>query len=111
MCGDVGDGGVGGWRVHGVGAYPHPPVNSYNVKIFNFMNTHHLPTHPIYPVSLCHYTYTLEGLWDGWWWVVGGFMGWVGVWWCGWLESSWVGEYMHPPHPGVLGMMGRWAWV
>ena len=52
--------------------------------------------------------------------VVGGFMGWVGVWWCGlwwgawwggWLESSWVGEYMHPPHQGVLGVMGGWAWA
>ena len=53
-------------------------------------------------------------------WVVGGFMGWVGVWWYGWwwgawwggwLESSWVDEYLHPPHPGVLGMMGGWAWA
>ena len=30
----------GWWRVHGVGAYTHPPMNSYNVKIFNFVNTH-----------------------------------------------------------------------
>ena len=52
-------------------------------------------------------------------WVVGGFMGgWVGggvvvmgELWGGWLESSWVGEYMHPPHPGVLDMMGGWAWT
>ena len=56
--------------------------------------------------------------WCGWWW---------GAWWGGWLEGSWggsvcgsvgcggvnggVGEYMHPPHPGVLGMMGGWAWA
>ena len=33
-------GGVGGWRVHGVGAYTHPPMNSYNVKTFHFMNMH-----------------------------------------------------------------------
>ena len=47
-------------------------------------------------------------------WVVGGFMGCVCVWWC---ESSWVGEYMHPPHPGGvgcdewkgMGVTGRWA--
>ena len=58
-------GGVGGWRVHGVsgwvvgwvvegswgGAYNYPPMNSYNVKIFNFMNTHP-PTHQTYPK--CH---------------------------------------------------------
>ena len=74
----VGGGGVGGWRVHGlggcvggwrahrVGAKTHPPMNSYNVKIFNFMNTH--PSN-ISEVSLCHYTYTLEGSWGGWWWV------------------------------------------
>ena len=36
----MGGGGVGGWRVDGVGAYTHPPMNSYNVKIFNSMNTH-----------------------------------------------------------------------
>ena len=36
--------------------------------------------------------------------VVGCMVGWV-------LESSWVGEYMHPPHQGVLGMIGRWAWA
>ena len=23
---------VGGWRVHRVGAYTHPPMNSYNIK-------------------------------------------------------------------------------
>ena len=65
--GVVGGGGVGCWRVHGVGAYTHPPMNSYNVKIFNFINTNP-PTHQIYPVSLCHYTYTLVGSWGGWWW-------------------------------------------
>ena len=44
MCGCVGGGGVhggvGGWRVYGVVACTHPPTNSYNVKRFNFMNTH-----------------------------------------------------------------------
>ena len=30
-----GVGGVGCWRVQGVGACTHPPMNSYNVKIFN----------------------------------------------------------------------------
>ena len=44
VCGVVGGGGVhgglGGWRVNGVGAYTHPPMNSYNVKRFNFMNSH-----------------------------------------------------------------------
>ena len=32
--------GVDGWRVHGVGAYTHPPMNNYDVKTFHFMNTH-----------------------------------------------------------------------
>ena len=66
----------------------------------------------------------LEGSWDRWlgasWggWYEGSWVGWcvvvwvvVGAWWGGWLESSLVGEYMHPPHPGVLGMMGRWVWA
>ena len=44
VCGGVGGGGVDGWRVHGVGAYTHPPIKGYNVKIFNFMYTHP-PTH------------------------------------------------------------------
>ena len=62
----------------------------------------------------------LEGSWGGWWWggwLEGSWGGWVcgsvggggvhdGV---GELESSWVGEYMHPPHPGVLGVMGGWV--
>ena len=31
----------GGWlRVNGMGAYIHPPMNNYNVKRFNFMNSH-----------------------------------------------------------------------
>ena len=29
MCGGVGGGGVGYWNVYGVGAYIHPPMNSY----------------------------------------------------------------------------------
>ena len=44
VFGGVGCGGVGCWRVHGVGAYTHPSMNSYNIKIFNFMKTHP-PTH------------------------------------------------------------------
>ena len=72
VCG----GGVGGWRVHRVGAYTHPPMNSYNVKIFNFMKKH-LPIHRTYPKrTLSLYIY------------FGGFMGWVVV---GWLEGSWGG--------------------
>ena len=74
-CGGVGGGGVGCWRVHGMGAYNHPPMNSYNVKIFNFMNTHP-STHQTYPK--CH-SVTIHVLWrahgvgsGG---VVGGFMG------------------------------------
>ena len=121
--GCVGGGGVVRWRVHGVGAHTHPPMNSCNVKTFHFMNTHppiiqiqsvtisvHLlthtwtvmmlqyfilwtPTHPsnISKVSLCHYTYTLDGWWGGWWMagglmecVVGGFIGWVHGWWDVW---------------------------
>ena len=104
-------GGVGGWRVHGVGAYTHPAMNSYIVKIFNFMNTHP-PTHQTYPKCqsvTIHMLWRVHGVggggvvgeFMGWvvvGWVVGGFMGWVGVWWWGawwggWLESSWVGEY------------------
>ena len=62
VCGGVSGGvhgGVGGWRVNGVGAYTHPPMNSYNVKIFNFMNNHP-PTHQIYPK--CH-SVTIHILW------------------------------------------------
>ena len=59
-----------------MGAYTHPSMNSYNVKRFNFMNTHP-PIEHIQCYS-CHYTYTLEGSWGGWWWG-------------GWLEGSWGG--------------------
>ena len=96
VCGGMGGSGVGYWWVHGVGAYTHPPMNSYNVKIFNFMNTH-LPIHQTYPK--CH-SVTIHILWrvhgvGGWrvhvvvvvGWVVGGFMGWVMV---GWM----VGEFI-----------------
>ena len=36
-------------------------------------------------------------------WVVGEFMGWVGMWWCGWwwggwLDSSWGGCIYSPTH-------------
>ena len=91
MCGGVVGGGVhggvDGWRLHGVGAYTHPPRKSYNVKIFNFMNTH--PSN-ISKESLCHYAYTLDGSWGGWWWG-------------GWLEGSW--------HSCVCGCVGGgWWW-
>ena len=58
-----------------MGAFTHPPMNSYNVKIFNFMNTHP-STHQTYPK--CH-SVTIHILWmahgmggGG---MVGGFMG------------------------------------
>ena len=97
-CGGVGGGGVhggvGGWRVNGVGAYTHPPMNSYNVKIFNCINTHPPPIKHIQSVTLSLYIYF--GWFMGWvvdgggmvgglmgWvvvvWVVGGFIGWVGI--------------------------------
>ena len=69
VCGGMGDDGVGGWRVHGVGAYTHPSIKSYNVKIL-FINTHP-PTHPTYPK--CH-SVTIHILW-----MVHGVGGWV-VW-------------------------------
>ena len=49
--------GVGGWRVHGVGAYTHPSMNSYNVKRFNSMNTHP-PIKHIQSVTLLLYLYS-----------------------------------------------------
>ena len=56
-CGGVGGGGVhdgvGGWMVHGVGAYSHSSTNSYNVKTFHFMKTH-----PPIKLSLHYCTYT-----------------------------------------------------
>ena len=58
---------VGGWRVHGVGRYTHPPIKSYNVKIFNFMNSHP-PTHQTYPKCHSVTIYTLDGSMGGWWW-------------------------------------------
>ena len=85
-------GGVVGWRVHGVGAYNHPPMNSFNVKTFHFINTHP-PIKHIQSVTLSLYIYF--GRFMGWvvdgGGVVRGFMGWVGVLWNGWLESSWGG--------------------
>ena len=59
LCGCVSGGGVGGQRVHREGAYTHPPMNSYNVKIFNFMNTYP-PTHQTYPKC---YSVTIHILW------------------------------------------------
>ena len=49
-----------------MGAHTHPHMNSYNVKIFNFMNTHP-PIEHIQSVTLSLYTY------------FGGFMGLVVV--------------------------------
>ena len=91
MCDGVGGGGVhggvGGWRAHGVGAYTHPPIKSYNIKMFNFMNTHP-PTNQTYPKChsvTIHILWMVHGVDDGWWWVVEGFMGWVDGWWVvGW---------------------------
>ena len=61
MCGGVDGGwvhgGVGGWRVNGVGACTHPPMNSYNVKRFNFMNTYP-PIKHIQKVTLLLYIYS-----------------------------------------------------
>ena len=57
----------GGWRVHRVGAYTHPPKNSYNVKIFDLMNKSNISK-----VSLCHCTYTLEGSCTRGWFMGGG---------------------------------------
>ena len=73
------------------------------------------PTHPPIKHILCHFV-TRHILWGtngvGGGGVVGGFMGWVDVWWWGgWFESSWVSKYMHPPHPKVLGVMGGWVWA
>ena len=45
---------VAGWRARQVDAYTHPPMNSYNVKRFNFMNTH-APIKHIQSVTLLLY--------------------------------------------------------
>ena len=89
VCGCVGGGGMGYWRVHGVGAYNHPPMNSYNVKIFIFMKTHP-PTHRTY--LKCH-SVTIHILWrvHGVGWVVEEFMG-------GCIYSSTHELLNHPPH-------------
>ena len=78
------------------------------------MMNKHPPTHQTYPKCYCvtvHILWRVHGVGDGV--VVGVFMKWVVGWVCvmvcmvRWvLESSWVGEYIHPPHPGVLGVMG-----
>ena len=61
VCGGVGGGGVHGgvhgWRVNGVGAYIDPPMNSYNVERFNFMNTYQ-PIKHIQSVTLLLYIYS-----------------------------------------------------
>ena len=105
----MGGGEIGGWKVHGVGGYvivwvvvgwvgggfmgwvhvlTHP-CNSYNVKIFNFMNTHP-PTHRTYPK--CH-SVTIHILWrvHGVGWVVEEFMG-------GSIYSPSHEFFNHPPH-------------
>ena len=77
-------------------------MNSFNVKIFNFMNTHP-PTHQKYPKChsvTIHIFWMVHGVGGGWWWggwrvhgvgwcvvvvgckvgwMVGGFMGWVRI--------------------------------
>ena len=86
VCGGLGGGGVhggvNGWRAHVVGAYTHPPIVTMLKYLILWIPTHP-PTHPsnISKVLLCHYTYTLmvHGMGCGWWWVVGGFMGWLVV--------------------------------
>ena len=88
VCGGMDGGGVDGWRVHGVGAYTHPPIKDDNVKIFNFMNTH-LPTHRTYPKChsiTIHILWMVHGVGGGWWWD-----GWLESSWGGWLEGSWGG--------------------
>ena len=120
-CGGVGGsgvhGGVDGWRDHEVGAYTHPPIKSYNVKIFNFMNTHP-PTHQTYlkchSVTI-HILWMVHGVGGGWWWgdwmvhgVGGGEVGGCRVHWvvvCGCVGGGGVGggrvhrvgAYTHPP--------------
>ena len=77
VCGGVGGCRVGCWRVHGVGAYTHRPMNSYNVKIFNFINTHP-PTHRTYQKChsvIIHILWRVHGVGGGG--LVGGFTGWV----------------------------------
>ena len=93
--------------------YTHPCMDSFDVIIFHFMNTH-LPIEHIQSVTLALFSYfgwfmglVMDG--GG---VVGGFMGWVGggvsgwrvygVGWCvmvwvvvgGWLEGSWGGWWL-----------------
>ena len=120
VCGGGVYGGVDGWRVHGVGAYTHPPIKSYNVKMFNFMNTHP-PTHQTYPKChsvTIHILWMVHGVGGGWWWggwrvhgvggwrihgvggggVIGGFIGWVGMWVMGWVVG------------GFMGWVGVWWW-
>ena len=82
--------------------YTHPHMNNYDVIIFHFMDTHP-PIKHIQSVTLSLYIYF------GWFMgcMVLGFMGWVVD---GFMYSL-VGEYMHPPHPGVLGEMGGWVWA
>ena len=81
---------MGCCRVHGVGAYTHSSMNSYNVKIFNFMDTHP-PTHQTYPKRhsvTIHILWRAHGVGGGG--LVGGFIGWVGGWVVGWwFEGSW----------------------
>ena len=113
VCSGVGGGGVhggvDGWRVHVVGAYTHPPIKSYNVKIFNFMNTHP-PTHQTYPK--CH-SFTIHILWrvHG----VGGDGGGVGG--CrvhgvgGWFEGSWGGCVCGYVSGGGVGGWRVHGWV
>ena len=80
-----------------MGAYTHPPMNSYNVKTFHFMNTHP-PIKHIQSVTLSLYIYF--GWFMGWvvdaGGVVGGFMG-------GWLCGGMGGWRVHGVGGGRLG--------
>ena len=68
-------------------AYTHPCLNSYDVIIFHFMNTHP-PIEHIQSVTLSLYIYF--GWFMGWMvvgWLEDSWGGW-GVWWGGWLKGS-----------------------
>ena len=111
VCGCVGGGGVGDWRVHRL----DPPMNRYNVKIFNFMSTHP-PTHQTYPKChsvTIHILKRVHGVGGGR--VVGGFIGWVVVWvvggLMGWMVVGWVVGWRVHEVGGcvVVGVMVGWV--
>ena len=100
----VGGGRVGCWRVHGEGACTHPPMNSYNVKIFNFINTHP-PTHQTYPKChsvIIHILWRAHGVGGGWR-VHGMGGGRMGGWRVSWGGLVCVGVGGGGVHGGVVG--------